>query len=108
SPAFAVQLRVTLGYTAAQPDALSPQLAANFAATPPPLLVFAGAATFAPTVGAADGSFELVVPLQTPFVLDARLGNVLLQLDVLGNDHGRPLPVGLDAVAVATGTSLGA
>ncbi|MCR9245218.1 MAG: S8/S53 family peptidase [bacterium] len=110
TPALGVQLRVTLGYTNRAPDALSSQLATNFVASPPPSVAFDGWLALPPTspVPAVD-DFDFVVPLAAGWTLDPSHGNVLVQLEVLGNDRGNlPLPLGLDAVEVLTGTTRGA
>lgn len=108
--ALAVRVRVTLGYTAHPPDALTTSLASNFLAAPAPLVAFDGWLDLPPTEPApAAGDFDFVIPLSPAFALDAALGNPLVQLEVLGNGSGNaPQPIGFDAVAVTTGTSRGA
>jgi hypothetical protein len=110
TPALAVDLRVTVGYTALPPNGLSPLPGANFLPVPPPQVVFAGTATLPPTLPEPTADeFDFVLPLPAPFPLDPLHGNVLVQIEVLGNgNNGQAMPIGLDARAVSTGPSLGA
>lgn len=108
--ALGVQLRITLGYTAQPPNGLTSNLNANFVASPPRVIVFDDWFDLPPTLPAPTvDEFDFVIPLQPAWQLDGSHGNPLVQIEVLGNDRGNlPQPIGLDAVLVTTGQSLGA
>lgn len=109
SSALGVRLRITLGHTSNPIDGLSANLLSNFLAAPPPVVAYDDWFTLhpAPAVPRTD-DFDFVVPLTTPFQLDPALGNVLVHIEVLGNDQNNaPQPIALDAVTVTTGTTRG-
>ena len=110
TPALDVRLRIKLGYTSNPPNGLSYTLTQNFNTGPAPVTAFDDWHRLPPTMPAPDQEdFDFVIPLSTPFALDAVHGNPLVEITVLGNSaNNQPRPIGLDAMFVMTGQSLGA